>query len=100
MFKPIPEVAYDKMKGFLLEHMWLHYMAHNTFCFLKKSINQNYTAYTPKEWMTYHINRKIRWEEERLGLMEERYSRLMEAHLEYSSIMERTDRKKRQGPRP
>jgi hypothetical protein len=48
--RPIPQIPYDKFKGYLCEHMWLHYMFHSTYCAAKEVLNKRYIPYTPRQW--------------------------------------------------
>jgi hypothetical protein len=54
MFRPIPEVPYEKFKSSLQKHTWTHYLFHCTYCFVKDNINKKYNFYTPKKWIKHH----------------------------------------------
>jgi len=49
-FKPIPEVAHRKMKQYLKEHKWTHFIVHTFGCTVKDVLNDNVRIYTPTSW--------------------------------------------------
>ncbi len=58
-FKPIPFNPYIKFKKYLRKHVWIHYIFHITYCFIKDNITCKYTFYTPPEWAVWHMGDKV-----------------------------------------
>lgn len=49
---PIPRVAYEKMRrGFLERHLWIHYIAHCTYCAIVGGLRGDYVRFTPRQWL-------------------------------------------------
>lgn len=50
-FRPIPQVAYDRFRGYWSRHIWVHYLCHCTICLLRDTINGSYRFFTPRQWL-------------------------------------------------